>query len=183
MEPRDLARYFIAILPPSPIFEEVLALKNYFKEKYNSKASLNSPPHMTIHAPFFWAEPRESELVDSLKIFATRTKPIEVSLSDFGAFVPRVIFISVERSEELTELYKNLTEFCDNELSLMKDQPQKNKFHPHLTIAFRDLQRKHFDRAWQEFKERRFSASFRADAFDLLKHDGRIWQPLHHFNF
>ena len=44
--------YFIAIVPPSPIYEEAFEQKVYFKTKYNSKASLNSPPHITLHMPF-----------------------------------------------------------------------------------------------------------------------------------
>ena len=51
--------YFIAIVPPSPIYDEALEQKEYFKAKYNSKASLNSPPHITLHMPFRWSEKEE----------------------------------------------------------------------------------------------------------------------------
>ncbi len=48
----DLYRlYFLAIVPPSPLYEEALALKHHFKDHYNSKASLNSPAaHHAAHA-------------------------------------------------------------------------------------------------------------------------------------
>ena len=49
-------QYFVALIPPSPVYEEAQALKEYFREKYNSKAALNSPPHITLHMPFFWKE-------------------------------------------------------------------------------------------------------------------------------
>lgn len=68
--PAGTNRYFIAIIPPSPIESDVLALKNFFKEKYNSKASLNSPPHITLHMPFLWKEKKEEELNDALRSFA-----------------------------------------------------------------------------------------------------------------
>ena len=57
------ALYFLAIIPPSPLYEEALELKNYFKENYQSKASLNSPPHITLHMPFQWKQEKEEDLV------------------------------------------------------------------------------------------------------------------------
>jgi hypothetical protein len=57
----DFARYFIAIIPSQPIFDEVLSLKNYFKEKYNSKglAEFSSAPD-AAHAVFVEGEKRNS---------------------------------------------------------------------------------------------------------------------------
>src|SRR5258708_485210 len=92
---QDVNRYFIAIVPPSPVFEEVVALKNYFKEKYNSRAALNSPPHITMHMPFLWKEKKEGFLISSLQVFAADQKPATIELSNFTSFPPRVIFINV----------------------------------------------------------------------------------------
>ncbi|HTH57287.1 MAG TPA: 2'-5' RNA ligase family protein [Cyclobacteriaceae bacterium] len=179
----DLARYFIAIIPPPPIFEHALSLKNYFKEKYHAKASLNSPPHITVQAPFLWNEKKESELSESLGRFGRRKKSFEVSLMGFGSFAPRVIFISVGSEKGITEFQKELEKFCNEELHLTAGIKKENKFHPHLTVAFRDLKKQEFDLAWQEFKDKEFSATFMADGFDLLKHDGKSWFPHHHFRF
>lgn len=179
----DLARYFIAIIPPPPIFEEVLMLKNHFREKYNSKASLNSPPHITIHAPFLWREKEEITLSRSLELFAKGKKSMKINLFGFGAFKKRVIFISVEGNEELKELQGQLKKFCVRELNLSDDNQRSEKFHPHLTLAFRDLKAQQFDLAWKEFMSKKFSASFSVDGFDLLKHDSQKWQSLHHFHF
>ena len=61
--------YFIAIVPPTPIYDEALEQKEYFKVHYNSKASLNSPPHITLHMPFRWKEKEEKELEQQLEQF------------------------------------------------------------------------------------------------------------------
>lgn len=50
------ALYFIALVLPSPLYEEVTRLKEYFRDRYNSKAALRSPPHITLHMPFKWKE-------------------------------------------------------------------------------------------------------------------------------
>jgi len=54
--------YFIAIVPTSPLSEELLAWKQYFQEHYQSKAALNSPPHITLHMPFEWKEEKAAVL-------------------------------------------------------------------------------------------------------------------------
>jgi 2'-5' RNA ligase len=179
----DLARYFIAIIPPSPIFEEALALKNYFKEKYESKASINSPPHITLQPPFHWGEKNENELSEGLVHFAEGRTSMTISLSDFGAYAPRVIFISVEENQELKEFQHELKKYCTEQLHLPKTSGEDRKFHPHLTLAFRDLKKQEFNFAWEEFKVKKFSASFKIEGFDLLKHDGTTWGSRRHFRF
>ena len=71
-------QYFVALIPPSPVFEEALALKEYFKERYHSKAALNSPPHITLHMPFMWNEEKENKLVGKLQEFAGKYDPIKI---------------------------------------------------------------------------------------------------------
>ena len=80
--------YFVAIVPPSPIYEEAFEQKVYFKTKYNSKASLNSPPHITLHMPFKWVEKNEDEIVSHLKTFAHENASVAIKLNGFSSFPP-----------------------------------------------------------------------------------------------
>src|SRR5688572_6583652 len=86
---REEKLYFIAIVPPSPIYEETLQQKVYFKTKYNSKASLNSPPHITLHMPFRWVEDDEQELIQHLKLFSAENPPVNIQLNNFSSFPDR----------------------------------------------------------------------------------------------
>src|SRR5688572_694543 len=104
-------QYFMAIIPPSPVFEEALKLKEYFKEKYKSKAALNSPPHITLHMPFLWNEEKEKKLITKLQDFSRRCDPLKVCLDNFSSFPPRVIFVNVAESDALDELQKRLHRF------------------------------------------------------------------------
>ena len=70
MPKEGTALYFIAIIPPSPIFEQASELKNHFMQQYQSKAALNSPPHITLHMPFEWKEKKEEELALNLNLFS-----------------------------------------------------------------------------------------------------------------
>jgi len=57
------------------------------------------------------------------------------------------------------------------------------EIHPHMTIATRDLSKKMFHKAWPEFKDREFKASFTADSLHLLKHSGKQWEFFREFSF
>jgi 2'-5' RNA ligase len=177
------SQYFLAIVPPPPIYDEALKLKHYFKERYNSKASLNSPPHITLHMPFRWKEEKESELISRIEKFRPSIEPFRLELSNFGSFAPRVIFVDVARNDLLTTLQKELLRFCKKELNLFNADYKDQPFHPHVTLAFRDLKKNMYAEAWAEFQEKEFSASFTVDRFVLLKHNGREWQTLRDFTF
>jgi len=181
--PNGFSRYFIAAVLPSPLYEEVFSLKNYFREKYDSKASLNSPPHITLHMHFLWKEKKESDLVNSLDSFAKGKDQFNIELSGFGDFPPRVIFISVKENGQLNQLQYHLQKFCKTELNLFNAQYKDNPFHAHVTLAFRDLKKPMFVSAWNEFKEKSFSSSFPLDKITLLKHNGKHWHSFHDSHF
>ena len=172
-------QYFLALVPPDPVYGEALKLKEYFREKYNSKASLNSPPHITLHMPFQWREEKEQELVNAFTKFRSEVQPFVLQLRNFGSFPPRVIFIDVVQSEELNKLQKNLLRFCKRELNLFNADYKNQPFHPHLTLAFRDLKKSMYAEAWHEFSSKGFDGEFLVDRFQLLKHNGKVWRTFH----
>lgn len=174
-------QYFVALIPPSPVFDEALALKEYFKERYQSKAALNSPPHVTLHMPFLWNEEKERKLVGKLQEFASKYDPIKICLDNFSHFPPRVIFIAVAESDALAALQKELHRFFKRELDIFNANYQDRPYHPHLTLAFRDLRKSQYHLAWQEFSKREFKAEFMADKIALLKHNGKRWDVIKEF--
>lgn len=178
---KKLSQYFIAIVPPSPVYDEALEQKQYFKDHYQSKASLNSPPHITLHMPFRWREDKEAELVQQLSQFTSNIQPFNITLDNFSSFPPRVIFINVIKTPELEHLYVELKRFCKRELNLFNADYKEQPFHPHLTLAFRDLKKPNYQRAWDEFEQKKYKADFPAKNIALLKHDGKTWQVFHEF--
>ena len=174
-------QYFIAIIPPSPVFEEALALQVYFKEKYHSKAALNSPPHITLHMPFLWNEEKEKKLVMKISEFARQCDPLKVCLDNFSSFPPRVIFMNVTESDALDELQKHLHRFFKRELDIFNANYKDRPFHPHLTLAFRDLKKTQYPIAWHEFSKKEYKAEFMADKITILKHNGKKWDILKDF--
>ena len=60
---KPTALYYIALLPPENIRQEVTALKEHAAEAFHSSKALNSPPHITLIPPFRIEISREAELL------------------------------------------------------------------------------------------------------------------------
>lgn len=176
MDHQQKQLYFIAVLPPSPLLEEIDVLKHYFEKQYQSKASLNSPPHITLHMPFEWKEEKETKLINTLRDFLKTQRAITLQLENFGCFEPRVIFINVIKNKLLDAFQRELHQAFKKELNLFNAYYRDLPFHPHITLAFRDLKKTQFYKAWEEFREKKIEYSFRAGQISLLKHDGKVWQ-------
>lgn len=174
--------YFIAIVPPSPVYDHAQDLKNYFRDNYHSKASLNSPPHITLHMPFRWKERKEQELTDALQRFTADFTPFTLELKNFSCFSPKVIFIDVNKNQHLSDLQQKLHRFSKREFNIFNADYKEQPFYPHITLAFRDLKKPNFTRAWEEFKDKEYSASFLVENIALLKHDSKVWQVFETFD-
>jgi 2'-5' RNA ligase len=167
--------YFIALIPPNPLKDEIQELKLEVKEKFNSSHSLNAPPHITLLSPFRLRDEDTAQLHSLLEVFAQEFKPFEVCLHNFSTFPPRVIFIDVEKSPELLEVQEKLEQLARSRSDLFNYNYAKRPYHPHVTLAFKDLTKSNFHKAWEEFENREFEGSYIANTICVLKHDGESW--------
>ena len=84
-------------------------------------------------------------------------------------------------SEALIELQSQVRVHCKKVLGLFNADYKDLPFHPHMTVAFRDLKKPNFVKAWEEFKDKLLDAEFIADRICLLKHDGKRWNSFQEF--
>ena len=180
MKPGE-SRYFLAIIPPAQIEQRICLLKQKAADKFNAKAALRSPAHITLHMPFIWHEAKEDRLINKL-MQTTNYPPFYLSLNGFAAFAPRTIYIKNEYTQALTEFQLTLASFCRRELYLF-NLTHNRGYNPHTTIAFRDLKKSVFPRAWAFFENQKFQETFKVDGFWLLKHDGKRWHAHKGFKF
>ena len=169
--------YFIAIVAPEEINQQVLKWKNFFKERYECSVALKSPAHITIVPPFWMKEELEDDLVNSIKSFSTTKNKFEITLKDFSAFKPKVIFVDVVESEALNDLYQSFANhiFSENKFPIKKDdQP----FYPHVTLATRDLYKKAFQEAWEIFSKKKYEALWIVHGISLLRHNKKNWDVI-----
>lgn len=180
---KDAALYFIAIVPPEEIASEITKIKEYFAENHRSKHALKSPPHITFHMPFWWKNKREEELINFMQSFCKDKKAFQVTLHNFNSFGKRVIFVDVEKNEAMEDLYNQLTHAIKKNLQITNQAYQDRPFHPHMTVAFKDLRPSEFNSAWPLFAEKQLHFSFNVDHLALLKHNGQRWLPHGQFPF
>lgn len=173
--------YFIALLPPEAVRQEATQIKQYCARVYQSAHALKSPPHVTLQPPFKWPDENLPRLEEVLRKFARQQVPIPMILSGFGAFVPRVIYIHVERTPELIAIHQAIARQLETNLGIVDRVGKTRPFSPHMTVAFRDLSKSNFRAAWQEFKDRPCSFEFVVPQLTLLQHDGKRWQIYREF--
>lgn len=169
--------YYLAILAPEEINEEVLKWKNFFKERFDCSKALNSPAHITLISPFWMNTNLENELAVSLKEFCKEQKEFPVQLKDFSAFKPKVIFVDVVKNERLEILHASFNEFIlsQQKFPIKKDE---NVFQPHITLATRDLYKKDFKEAWEIFSKKKYVAEWVATSISLLRHNKKNWDVI-----
>ena len=176
----DPQRFFIALLPPPQVCTQVTQIKQEFEADYGSRKALNSPPHITLQVPFDWTGDTE-KLIRGLEEFAQQRRPIAIAHQGFGAFAPRVIYINVTATKELTALQQQLDKYMHRHHGT-SPHPYPS-FHPHMTVAFRDLTPAAFHQAWPQYQRRSIEFNYRCSALTLLHHNGQRWQPYQSFPF
>jgi len=175
--------YFIALIPPEQTSRTLLGFKQEVAQKYLSKAALRSPPHVTLHMPFKLAAKNKVNLVNSLKKLCLQHEVFSITLNGFGAFPPRVIYVKVEHSDPLALLQKELGELMAKNMFIHNQNYRNRPFNPHITIAFRDLNKQRFTEAWEYYGSQSIQIKFQVNSITLLKHDGKIWLPEISFPF
>ncbi len=168
----DTSLYFIAIVAPEPILGEILEMKLDFRDRFNSKHGLKSPAHITLYTPFRSDTKTLIKIEKSLIEIVTKYKPFKISLNNYSHFDNRVIFVDVVNNEEIKELGSDTIETIQEIIT----NNNKTPFHPHMTLATRDLTPENFNSAWSIYKQKQYNANFNATEISILKHNGKIWE-------
>ncbi|MBW4510943.1 MAG: 2'-5' RNA ligase family protein [Scytonematopsis contorta HA4267-MV1] len=175
--------YFIALLPPKDIQNYANEVKQYFADKYNSRHAQKSPPHITLQPPFQWSNADELILESKLREFASVREAIPITLLNFAAFSPHVIYIDVVKFPQLMTLQAELMVYVESNLGIIDKAGKSREFAPHMTVAFKDLTKQNFKAAWSEFEKREIHFEFTAENLTLLQHDGTKWDIKSEFPF
>jgi 2'-5' RNA ligase len=93
-----------------------------------------------------------------------------------------VLFVKVGNQGEVLKLHSQLQNILKERLGFSTKE-QGFRFHPHMTIATRDLSEEAFLAAWPEFCGRSFEATFTVNSLFLLKHNGKTWDIFREFPF
>lgn len=160
--------YFIGIVCPPELDIKILQFKNWIKEHFGSVVALKSSAHITLIHSFWLEETREENLQNALQLFKSELDELEIQLDGFSFFGKRTIFIRVLEDPSLSKLKQQMGNHFETSFGdaiKIEDLP----FHPHVTIANRDLKPGDFKKAWQHFEKIKFKEIFSANKISLLK--------------
>ena len=168
------------VLPPE-LNKKILEWKTWMQDHYNCRNALKSPAHITLVPPF-WMDPSlEAGLIADMQTLITR-EPFTLHTNHFSAFPPRTLFVALEASDALNKLKIDTDVFIRQHPSYPM-KADTRPFHPHITIATRDLMKKDFAEAWPHFANRKFAESWTANSISLLKHNKKNWDVVHTSQF
>lgn len=173
--PKILQKYFIAIVPEGELQEQVTGLKFQLKEQFNLKYALKSPAHVTLKMPFLWNQAKEVNLVTQLGTFFQEQAPFELKLSGIGKFGNRVIYIKVREQKELITLQSKVSMLCKSQLKLNQELSDQ-AYHPHMTLAFKDIKKAHFIEYFNFIKDIGFNQTMEVKQVALLKKVEHKWK-------
>ncbi|WP_262509818.1 2'-5' RNA ligase family protein [Chitinophaga deserti] len=172
--------YFIALLPTAEVGKEIIKIKQEFAEQYGPMYALKVLPHITLQVPFTADPSLERAFCEELTEFAKTQAPFEVGLNGFGTFPNkqnRVLFINVEKSETMSAMHRQLINFLRKEFGF-STMLARTGFTPHVTVAFKDLDDATFEKAWPEYENKEYQASFKVNNLYFLRHNGKSWEVL-----
>ncbi len=171
---KAIRKYFLALVPPAEILEKAQEIKLRLREEFGIKYALKSPPHITLKMPFSYNEAKEALLLERLGEHLGAQEPFRIKLAGVGTFGSRVIFLSVGESEPLLRLQRQLRVFCKQTLHLTDELSDRN-YHPHMTLAFKDLKPGHFSEVLDRVRNQAFEAEYSAGNLVLLKRIDGMW--------
>ena len=174
----EKTRFFVALLPPVDIQNEITEFKKEIQARFGSKKALNAPPHITLHMPFLLSPRKEAVLRDIIHSLNEEPANLTIQLEGFAFFEPRVVFVSVRPNPTLAELQKQVCGLLRKKLGILNANYKGKPFHPHITIGFKDLKKTDFPAAKRLFELRSYSRSFTCNRVTALRHNGEVWEAL-----
>jgi 2'-5' RNA ligase len=166
--------YYVAIVCSGEAGNKVLKHKQWMKEHFGCTVALKSPAHITLIPPFWMEEAAEEQLKQVFQSFTSDVDEIIIQLSGFDHFSNRVLFVKTDNSAALQTIKKQTElHFSQSFGNIIKID--ERPFHPHVTIANRDLRPGDFIKAWEYFSKLEFNENFLANTISLLKLSPGKW--------
>ena len=176
--PEGFALYYIAAICPDTVNRQVQIFKQYMQDKYGSKAAQKSPAHLTIVPPFKAEEDIEKLLLDFVATYNFGLVPFDIRLNGFNHFDNKVLFVDVMHNDSLNAMVKDINTQFGTEFPSINFRT-KPDFHPHVTIATRDIPEHKFNEVWAYFQQQQIDAAYTCKELSVMKLGRGVWQQLY----
>ncbi len=165
----------IAIIPPEPVFSEIRKEQEYIADTWGPERALRTPPHITIIPPMLLTADEVGWLYGIAYAIAGTQNRFTIQLKDYDSFKPRVIFIAPIISPAFSNLHDIWHQAIITKMPHVLSKYPERPYHPHLTLAHKDVTHPQFDMMWKYFQVKKYQASFTVDRFCILTHTDSGW--------
>src|SRR4026207_723909 len=166
--------YYVATVCPEQINEKIQKFKQWMKDRFGCVVAMKSPAHITLIPPFGFLFEREHELMNAVQSFTNPSPPAKIELEGFSHFRKKVLFVHVKENASLGELKSGAEKYFTGRFGAVFKKDDR-PFHPHITIANRDMKPSYFEQAWAHFSNMIFKESFSSNSISLLKLNPGKW--------
>ena len=160
------AEYRLALLPHQDLRKKIMRVRERFAEKY-ALSSWPKAAFLTL-ARFSIIRMQEERLINRLNSIAMGATPFKVDIRDFGSWPDHSIFLDIANPAPLKALSASVQQIR----SLVKTGEAKPYFlHEFNFPVAGKLKPWQYEKGWEEYSHRHFSASFIASEMVLLRQE------------
>jgi len=131
--------------------------------------------------PFLYKENKIDQVSLSLKEALEERPSFEITFEGIAAFRNRQIYLKVSSNEFLTKIQRDIALWMKRHFNIFNANYRDYPYHPHLTIAFRDLKKVYFDIAFQYYMDLNYEASFTVSEISMLKLMADRWETISNY--
>jgi|GEM_PF-951451 len=173
--------FMLAIEPPADLAARIDAIRQEFAARYRCSAGLRPQVHLTLYPPFRINRIEAEVVAGKLAGWAATQQPFTLSIPGFDCFRRNgVLFLALRDTERLNMVYQETVRIIDPHVL---PQDRNRPFHPHITIAKRDIPKSRLREALDEYLPRHFSETFTVDRLFFWRHNGSSWKTMEELLF
>lgn len=173
----------IALLLPDSLSDQVKKEQFFIAKTWGPKHALRTPPHITLIPPISVTDAEENSLQELADKISKSVHSFTLHLHGYGSFRPKVIFIHAEDSTDLNELQTLWRKELLTTMPHVLDQYPERPFHPHVTLAHRDMNAVQYKVIQEYYSGKNFFAEIVIKNFYILKHCPDGWEKEKAFYF
>ena len=166
--------YYVAIVCPEQINKKIQKFKQWMKDRFGCVVAMKSPAHITLIPPFWFMLEHEHELVNAVRSFVNSSSSHQIELDGFSHFRKKVLFARIKENVSLAELKSEVEKYFSGKFGAIFKKDDR-PFHPHITIANRDMKPSHFEQASEHFSNMTLKETFNSNSISLLKLNPGTW--------
>lgn len=173
-------RYPLVAYVDEALTAKVRTIQQQLSDLTGSHACLDVwDPHISVGSEVWLKDDELDDYASELKAATANTPPFLVTIANFGFIdnwsggklpgnTPYGVFLDVVVTPELQHLVELIRPVCAARRQYF-EMPWP--YHPHITIAFKDLTQEGYEKAKQLFEKQPFSVRTAIDSFSIVRHN------------